>query len=106
MGKRIWWAVGTGFVAVMVYLVFFHVDDRDARLSGEAAATVYDSSRSGRSTEFRYRYTVAGKTYEGTLLTTNLSLAVGRPAKACYDPRDPSRSLLKPMSSECGSGRG
>ena len=106
MRRLVSWGLVGGFLAVMVYLIFFHVDERDKRLSGEAAAIVYDVSGAGKSTEFHYRYTVAGKTYEGTALTTNFALDVGRPAKACYDPKDPSQSMLKPMASECGSGMG
>lgn len=106
MGKRVWWGLGAAFLAALVYLVFYHVDERDKRLTGDAVATVYDSRRSGKSKRLQYRYTVAGKAYEGTELTTNFSVGVGRPARACYDPRDPSQSKLKPMSSTCGSGKG
>ena len=106
MAKWVWWALAASFVAVMVYLIFFHVDARDKRLSADAVATVYEVGRSAKSTRYRYRYTVAEKTYEGTELSKNVSLGVGRPAKACYDPKDPSQSKLKPMSGTCGSGKG
>ena len=106
MVKRVSWAVAAVFLAVMVYLVFFHVDERDQRLSGDAVATVYDVSRSGKNTRYHYRYTVGGTAYEGSQSSKNLSLGVGRPARVCYDPQDPSRSNLKPMSGTCGSGAG
>ena len=106
MRKRMWWGVAAAFAAVMAYFIFFHVDERDRRLSGEAAATVHEASRSGKSIRYRYRYDVDGRTYEGTALTKNFSLGVGKPAKACFDPNDPSQSMLKPVSSKCGSGKG
>ena len=106
MRRKAIWGLAAAFVAVMVYLVFFHVDARDQRLSGEAAALVYDEVRSGRNVRYLYRYTVDGRSYEGTALTKNLAIGKGKPAKACYDPADPSQSMLKPPASRCGSGRG
>jgi hypothetical protein len=106
MRRKLYSGLAVGFSAVMVYLIFFHVDPRDRRLSGEAAALVHDEVRSGRNVRYLYRYAVAGRTYEGTSLTKNVSIGKGKPAKACYDPDDPSQSMLKPMGSRCGSGKG
>ncbi|MDB5695095.1 MAG: hypothetical protein JWN21_638 [Sphingomonas bacterium] len=94
------------FVLGMIYILFFHVDERDARMTGTARATVVTAESTGRSNRYEYRYVVGGRTYQGSALLSGFAFAAGSAAIACFDPEDPSQSMLKRMDSSCGPGAG
>jgi hypothetical protein len=106
--RRVWRRVQLGLIiavaAILVYVTFFHVNDHELRLTGTADATIVSDELSHRAMIYHYRYVVAGRVYQGEELSSNFAFGVGISAKACYDPGEPSRSILKPMGATCGSG--
>ena len=87
---------------VLGYMTFFHVNDHERRLTASAPATIFAAENRHRAELHRYRYTVGGRTYTDEHLSSGFTFSVGTPAKACYDPQAPARSVLKPSTEACG----